>query len=61
VIRVWRMGPFVLCLGPRRAEDSVPDPNDADRDSGEEEYAADEELAREVAPSGMTRVKTDNI
>jgi hypothetical protein len=45
----------------RMAEDSVPDPNEADRDSGEEEYAADEELAREVAPSGMTRVKTDNI
>jgi hypothetical protein len=39
----------------------VPDPNEADRDSGEEEYAADEGLAREVAPSGMTRVKTDNI
>jgi hypothetical protein len=55
------MGPFVLCLGQRRAEDSVPDLNEADRDSGEEEYAADEELAREVAPSGMTRVKTDNI
>jgi uncharacterized protein YceH (UPF0502 family) len=27
----------------------------------ESEYAADEELAGEVAPSGMTRVKTDNI
>ena len=45
----------------RLAEDSVPDPNEADRDSGEEEYAADDELAREVAPSGITRVKTDNI
>jgi membrane protein DedA with SNARE-associated domain len=39
----------------------VPDAAEVDRDSGEEEYASHEEDAREVAPSGMTRVKTDNI
>jgi hypothetical protein len=33
----------------------------ADRDSGEEEYESEEELEDEVAPSGMTRLKTDDI
>jgi hypothetical protein len=32
-----------------------------DRDSGEEEYESEEELEEEVAPSGMTRLKTDDI
>jgi hypothetical protein len=31
------------------------------RDSGEEEYASQEEDEREVAPDGQTRVKTDDI
>jgi hypothetical protein len=33
----------------------------AERGSGEEEYASKEEDAREVAPSGLTRAKTDKI
>jgi hypothetical protein len=36
-------------------------PPQAERDSGEEEYQSNEEDAREVAPSGLTRVKTDKI
>jgi len=40
-------------LGPESAEDK--------HDSGEEEYASHEEDDREVAPSGLTRVKTDDI
>jgi hypothetical protein len=33
----------------------------ADRDSGEEEYESEEEYEDEVAPSDLTRAKTDNI
>jgi hypothetical protein len=40
-------------LGPESAEDK--------HDSGEEEYASHEEDDREVAPSGLTRLKTDDI
>jgi len=40
-------------LGPESAEDK--------EDSGEEEYASEEEDDHEVAPSGLTRVKTDDI
>jgi len=32
-----------------------------DRDSGEEEYESEEEFEEEIAPSGLTRAKTDNI
>jgi len=32
-----------------------------ERGSGEEEYESEEELENEVAPSGLTRAKTDNI
>jgi hypothetical protein len=45
----------------RRRLDSVPDPNDVERDSGEEELESEEEEAREAAPDGMTRTKSDNI
>jgi hypothetical protein len=45
----------------RRKLDSVPEPREVERDSGEEEYESSEEAEREEAPSGMTRVKTDNI
>jgi hypothetical protein len=45
----------------RRKRDFVPDPNEAERDSGEEEIASQEEEDREISPSGMTRVKSDNI
>lgn len=44
-----------------RQEDLVPEPQHAERDSGEEEYESHEEEEREVGPSGMTRGKTDNI
>lgn len=45
----------------RRQADSSAEPRNTDRDSGEEEYLSSEEDNREVAPSGMTRVKTDKI
>ena len=34
---------------------------DSGRDSGEDAYESQEEEAREISPSGMTRVKTDGI
>ena len=45
----------------RRQQDLVPEPQQVERDSGEEEYESQEEDEREVGPSGMTRVKTDDI
>jgi hypothetical protein len=45
----------------RRQLDSVPEPQEVERDSGEEEYESHEEDEREVGPSGMTRAKTDGI
>ena len=45
----------------KRTQDSVADGQDADRDSGEEERESEDELEDEIAPSGMTRAKTDNI
>jgi hypothetical protein len=45
----------------RRKVDSVSVPREAERDSGEEEHESSEEDSREVAPSGLTRVKTDKI
>jgi hypothetical protein len=49
-------------LRPRRRKlDSVPEPSEVERDSGEEEYESHEEAEGEVAPSGMTRIKTDNV
>jgi hypothetical protein len=45
----------------RRRQDSVPEPQQVERDSGEEEYESHEEDELEVGPSGMTRAKTDNI
>jgi hypothetical protein len=44
-----------------RKMDLVSAPREAERDSGEEEQESSEEDAREVAPSGMTRVKTNKI
>lgn len=44
-----------------RQQDSVPEPQQTERDSGEEEYEAHEEEQYEADPSGMTRLKTDNI
>ena len=45
----------------RRKMDSVSVPREVERDSGEEEHESSEEDSREVAPSGLTRVKTDKI
>jgi hypothetical protein len=45
----------------RREPDPVSEPREADRDTGEDEYESHEEEAREAGPSGMTRVKTDNV
>jgi hypothetical protein len=45
----------------KRQQDLVGDAQQAERDSGEEEYESEEEFEHEVAPSGMTRVKTDDI
>ena len=45
----------------RKKQEPVLAPNHTERDSGEEEYASNEEDAREVAPSGLTRVKTYKI
>jgi hypothetical protein len=44
-----------------RDRDLTPESAEDKRDSGEEEYASEEEDAREVAPDGETRVKTDDI
>jgi hypothetical protein len=46
---------------PRRERDLTPESAEDKQDSGEEEYASHEEDDREVAPSGQTRVKTDDI
>lgn len=46
---------------PRRERDLTPESAEDKQDSGEEEYASDEEDDREVGPSGQTRVKTDEI
>lgn len=54
---------FKWMQGLRRRREATPaaEPRDDERDSGEEEYDAHEEEAREAAPDGMTRMKTDNI
>jgi hypothetical protein len=48
----------------RRAGDepaAVAQSREDDRDTGEDAYESEEEIAREIAPSGETRVKTDGI
>jgi hypothetical protein len=45
----------------RRKVDLVSVRGEAERDSGEEEHKSSEEDSREVAPSGLTRVKTNKI
>jgi hypothetical protein len=45
----------------QRNLDLVGEPPDGERDSGEEEYESHEEEEREAGPSGMTRVKTDEL
>jgi hypothetical protein len=44
----------------KRQPDVVPEPHQVGRDSGEEKYESQEE-DREVDPSEMTRMKTDDI
>ena len=46
---------------PGRDRGLTPESAEDKRDSGEEEYASQEEDDREVAPDGETRVKTDDI
>ena len=41
--------------------DSAAEAHEAERDSGEDEYESHEAATDEAAPSGMTRVKTDDI
>jgi hypothetical protein len=48
----------------RRRQDeseSLVESSETDRDSGEEEYESREEESRESAPSGLTRLKTDDL
>jgi hypothetical protein len=45
----------------RPQQDLVVEPREDERDSGEEERESLEEEEREAAPSGMTKMKTDNI
>jgi hypothetical protein len=45
----------------RHQQNSVPEPQQVERDSGEEEYESHEEAEREIGPTGLTRVKTDKI
>jgi hypothetical protein len=46
---------------PRSEADIAPAEDDVERDSGDEEYAAHTEDEHEISPSGLTRVKTDEI
>ena len=52
---------WIQSLRPRRDPDVAAEAEEVERDSGEDEYASHEEDDREVAPSGLTRVKTDEI
>jgi hypothetical protein len=52
---------WIRSLRPRRERDFGPESAEDKQDSGEEEYASHEEDDREAAPSGLTRVKTDDI
>jgi hypothetical protein len=45
----------------RHDRDVSPETAEDKRDSGEEEYASEEEADREVAPDGQTRVKTEDL
>jgi hypothetical protein len=45
----------------RREPDVASESAELERDSGEEENSSHEEDDREVAPSGLTRMKTDDI
>jgi hypothetical protein len=45
----------------RPQPDLVAEPREDERDSGEEERESHEEEAHEAGPSGMTRMKTDDI
>ena len=52
---------WIRARRPRPEPDLTPEADEVERDSGEEEYASQSEEDREVAPSGLTRVKTDDI
>ena len=40
---------------------AVPQPQVAERDSGEDAYETETELVREADPSGEPRIKTDDL
>jgi len=52
---------WIRSLRPGRDRDVRPESAEDKRDSGEEEYASQQEEDREAAPDGQTRVKTDDI
>lgn len=52
---------WMQTLRRRREVGSAREPREEDRDTGDEEYEAHEEEARESAPDGMPRVKTDKL
>jgi len=52
---------WIRARRPRPEPNLTPETDEVERESGEEEYASQEEDDREVAPSGLTRVKTDDI
>ena len=52
---------WLRSLRSRRDPDLGPESAELERDSGDEEYASHEEDEREVAPSDLTRMKTDEI
>jgi hypothetical protein len=52
---------WIRARRPRPESDLTPETDEAERDSGEEEFASQEEDDREIAPSGLTRIKTDDI
>jgi hypothetical protein len=52
---------WIMRRARRRPSEVVPEPREADRDSGEDEYESQEEAARESSPSGMPRTNTEEI
>jgi hypothetical protein len=52
---------WIRARRPRPEQEPTSEADEVDRDSGEEEYASESEEDREIAPSGLTRVKTDDI
>ena len=60
-LEVSVMFKWMQSLRRRRESESVPESSETERDSGEEEYESHEEESRESAPSGLNRLKTDDL